>query len=200
MIRSISFAAVLIAVPASAQTDSLAPVAAHLKAVTTMQAGFTQTDQRGRSVMGQLSLKRPGKIRFQYQKGVSTLVVANGNSLYYIDYAVKQVQRWPIGNSPLSVLLKPDTDLSRFAKMVPSADSRIVVVQVRDPKHPEYGLITMGFTRKADAPGGLMLQGWTTRDAQGNTTTIRLTNQQFNVPISDKTFIWSDPRPKGPKG
>ena len=184
----------------AAQSDSLAPVSAHLKAVTTMQAGFTQTDQRGRTLTGQLSLKRPGKIRFQYQKGVPTLVVANGSSLYYIDYSVKQVQRWPIGNSPLGVLLNPNTDLARFAKMVPSNDPRILVVQVRDPKHPEYGLITMGFTRKADAPGGLMLQGWTTRDAQGNTTTIRLANQQFNVAISDKTFIWSDPRPKGPRG
>ncbi len=118
----------------AAQSDSLAPVSAHLKAVTTMQAGFTQTDQRGRTLTGQLSLKRPGKIRFQYQKGVPTLVVANGSSLYYIDYSVKQVQRWPIGNSPLGVLLNPNTDLARFAKMVPSNDPRIVVVQVRDPK------------------------------------------------------------------
>jgi outer membrane lipoprotein-sorting protein len=196
---SAALTATLITIPASAQTSALAPVSAHLKAVSTMQAAFSQVDQRGRTVTGQLSLKRPGKIRFQYQKGVSTLIVANGNSLYYIDYAVKQVQRWPIGNSPLGVLLNPDMDLSKFAKVIDSADPRIVVVQVRDPKHPEYGLITMGFTKKADAPGGLMLQGWTTRDAQGNTTSIRLSNQQFNVPISDKTFIWSDPRPKGPR-
>jgi chaperone LolA len=187
------------AAAAPAQNNDLASVSAHLKSVATMSAGFTQTDQRGRTVSGDLSLKRPGKIRFQYQKGVSTLIVSDGHSLFFIDYAVRQVQRWPIGNSPLGVLLDPNKDLSRFAKVIDAPDPRILVVQVRDPKHPEYGLITMGFTRKADAPAGLMLQGWTTRDAQGNTTTIRLANQQFNVPISDKAFIWSDPRPRGPR-
>jgi outer membrane lipoprotein-sorting protein len=198
-LRYLTLPLAALAIAAPAQNNDLASVSAHLKAVATMSAGFTQTDQRGRTVSGDLSLKRPGKIRFQYQKGVSTLIVSDGHSLFFIDYAVRQVQRWPIGNSPLGVLLDPNKDLSRFAKVIDAPDPRILVVQVRDPKHPEYGLITMGFTRKADAPAGLMLQGWTTRDAQGNTTTIRLANQLFNVPISDKAFIWSDPRPKGPR-
>jgi outer membrane lipoprotein-sorting protein len=44
-----------------------------------------------------------------------------------------------------------------------------------------------------------MLEGWSVVDAQGNRSTVRLANQQFNVPISDKAFRWDDPRPKGPK-
>ncbi len=38
------------------------------------------------------------------------LIVADGSSLYFIDYQVRQVQRWPIGNSPLAVLLNPKRD------------------------------------------------------------------------------------------
>ena len=112
---------------------------------------------------------------------------------------MRQVQRWPITNSPLGVLINPDRDISRYAKVIPGADPRVLSVEGYDPKHPEYGRITMVFARDASAPGGLMLQGWVTLDSQGNRTTIRLDNQRFNVPVSDGTFRWNDPRRTSPR-
>lgn len=188
-------AAVAITAPAAAQSNDLASVSAHLKAVSSMTAAFTQTDRAGKVLTGTLTLKRPGKIRFQYQKGVPILIVADGRALTFIDYSVRQVQRWPIGNSPLGVLLNPDKDLSRFARVVQTGDQRLVVVEAKDPKHPEYGTISLAFTRQASAPAGLMLQGWVMLDSQGNRTSIRLANQAFNGPVSDEAFKWRDPRP-----
>lgn len=188
------------AAPAPAQSGGLAAVSAHLKAVTTMTADFTQTDRAGKTVAGTLSLKRPGKVRFQYQKGVPILIVGDGKALTFIDYSVRQVQRWPIGSTPLGVLLNPDRDLTGIAKLVPAANPRITLVEARDKKHPEYGVITLAFSKNDSAPAGLMLEGWVSIDSQNNRTTVRLTNQRFNGPISDKTFNWSDPRPKGPRG
>lgn len=188
-------AALAIAAPATAQTTGdLAQVQQHLKAVQTMTATFVQTDRTGRSLNGTLTLKKPGKIRFQYQKGVPILIVGDGRALTFIDYSVKQVQRWPIGNSPLGILLDPDRDLSRFAHVVPGADPRVLSVEAADPKHPEYGRITLVFAHAASAPAGLMLQGWVQLDAQGNRTTIRLSDQRFNAAVSDGTFRWNDPR------
>jgi outer membrane lipoprotein-sorting protein len=184
----------------AAAPSPLAEVSAHLRAVQTMTASFTQTDRNGQTLTGSLLLKRPGNIRFEYQPSAQLLVVGDGKALTMIDYAVKQVSRWPIGDSPLSVLLDPNADLARFAKPVPSTDPNVVVIQARDPKHPEYGVISLGFTRRAGAPAGLMLEGWSVIDAQGNRSTVRLANQQFNVPISDKAFRWDDPRRKGPRG
>lgn len=188
------------AAPAPAQSGGLAAVSAHLKAVTTMTADFTQTDRAGKTVAGTLSLKRPGKVRFQYQKGVPILIVGDGKALTFIDYSVRQVQRWPIGSTPLGVLLNPDRDLTGIAKLVPAANPRITLVEARDKKHPEYGVITLAFSKNDSAPAGLMLEGWVSIDSQNNRTTVRLSNQRFNGPISDKTFNWSDPRPKGPRG
>jgi outer membrane lipoprotein-sorting protein len=184
--------------PAQAPSAGLAAVSAHLKAVTTMTANFTQTDRSGRTLSGVLTLKRPGKIRFQYQQGVPLLVVADGKSLNVIDYQVAQVSRWPIGNSPLSVLLDAEQDLARFAKVIDSGDPRVLLVSARDPKRPEFGTITIAFARIASAPQGLMLQGWTVLDAQNNRSTIKLSNQRFNGAISDQAFRWRDPRPKAP--
>jgi len=181
----------------AAPVAELVQVQSHLQAVSTMTATFSQEDRNGRVLTGTMSLKRPGKIRFQYEKGVPQLIVADGSSLYFIDYQVRQVERWPIGNSPLAVLLNPKRDITQFAKLLPTANANVIRVEVHDAKHPEYGRITMIFQKNASAPGGLMLQGWVALDSQNNRTTIRLSNQKFNAPVADGTFRWNDPRKVG---
>lgn len=193
-------AAVPIAAPAVAQSSAgLDRVRTHLSTVSTMVADFQQTDRKGQSVTGTLTLKRPGKIRFQYQKGYPVLVVGDGRALTMIDYEVKQVSRWPIGSSPLGVLLNPSKDLSRIATVVQD-DDQVLVIRARDPKRPEFGTITIAFTKAAGSPAGLMLRGWTTVDAQNGTTVVKLSNQRFNVAVADSMFRWRDPRPSGPRG
>jgi outer membrane lipoprotein-sorting protein len=192
---TVLFPLVLIATSAPAQAPELASISAHLRAVSSMTAGFSQTDRNGKTLNGTLSLKRPGKIRFQYERGVPLLIVSDGRALTFVDYSVKQVQQWPVRNSPLGVLLDPDRDLSRYARVLGDNDPRIILAEVKDPKRPEYGAITLAFERVGSAPGGLMLRGWVSFDAQGNRTSIRLSNQRFNTPVSDETFKWRDPRP-----
>lgn len=183
--------------PAIAQSsNALSAVQAHLKSTSSMTADFVQTDRNGQRLSGQLTLKRPGKIRFQYQKGVPLLIVGDGSRLTMIDYEVKQVQSWPVKNSPLGALLDPDRDLSKYAKVIPTGSNDVVSVEVKDPKRPEYGTITMVFIRDGNAPGGLRLRGWVALDSQNNRTRIDLSNQRFNGPVADSAFRWTDPRPK----
>lgn len=172
----------------------MAQVVQHMQAVGTMTASFTQTDRNGQNLTGRLLLKRPGHVRFEYQKGVPLLIVADGKALTMIDYEVKQVQRWPVKNNPLAALMDPGKELARYGKIVPSGND-VVSVAVRDPSRPEYGTTTMVFTRQANAPGGLMLNGWVTLDSKNNRTSIRLTNVKFNGPVADSNFVWKDPRP-----
>lgn len=186
-------AALVAAAPVIAQSGDLAAVQRHLRAVETMTAGFTQTDRNGKVLTGTLTLKKPGRIRFQYEKGVPILIVGDGRALWFLDYSVGQKQRWPIANSPLGVLLDPSKDITRFAILLPG-DGRLVSVEARDPKHPEYGRITLVFARQASAPAGLMLQGWVALDSQGNRTTIRLTDQRFGIPVADNSFRFNEPR------
>jgi len=189
-----------VAQPMSPQQIDLLAVQTHLRSVTTMTADFAQTDKSGKTLTGQLKLKRPGKIRFQYQPGVPILIVGDGNSLWFLDYQVGQKQRWPIGNSPLGVLLDPSKDITRFARVLAVGDPRIVFVEARDARHPEYGTLTLAFARVVGAPAGLRLQGWIALDGQNNRTSVRLSNQLFNVPLGDEAFRWRDPtRNVGPR-
>ena len=190
----------LIIASAQAQAPDLSLVQRHLRALTTMTADFAQTDRNGKTLTGVLTLKQPGRIRFQYEKGVPLLIVADDGALTFIDYSVKQVQRWPVKNSPLGVLLDPSRDIGRYAKLSPGVDPRLLSVEASDPKHPEYGRITLVFARDAGGPTGLMLQGWVALDSQNNRTTVRLSNQRFGVAINDNAFRWNDPRTTGKSG
>jgi outer membrane lipoprotein-sorting protein len=161
----------------------------------TLRAQFRQTDRNGQILTGSLTLKRPGRIRFQYQEGVPLLIVADGRSLNMIDYEVRQVQRWPIRNSPMAVLIDPAANLLRYARLLPGDTADTISVDVRDPRRPEYGTITMVFQRDAGTPAGLRLYGWVAIDAQDHRTTIRLSNHRYNQPVADSAFRWRDPRP-----
>jgi len=200
LVVALTLAPLMAPVPPAAaqqQQSDLTRVNAYIRGVTTMTATFTQTDRNGQTLTGKLTLKQPGKIRFQYQKGVPLLIVGDGKALTMIDYEVRQVQRWPIGNSPLGVLLDPRKDLSRYGKLIQTGDPNVLSVQARDAKRPEFGTITMIFKRDAAGPAGLQLYGWVALDSQNNRTTVRLSDIAYGVPVADSAFRWKDPRPKG---
>ncbi|MCB2078606.1 MAG: outer membrane lipoprotein carrier protein LolA, partial [Novosphingobium sp.] len=103
---------------------------------------------------------------------------------------------WPIKNSPLGALLDPSRDVGKYGKLIPTGNPNVISVEVRDTKHPEYGIITLVFVRKPSAPGGLELVSWVSLDSQNKRTTIRLANHRYGVSVPDTTFRWKDPRPR----
>ncbi|HWU01844.1 MAG TPA: outer membrane lipoprotein carrier protein LolA [Novosphingobium sp.] len=165
---------------------------AALRDISTLRASFVQTDAGGQRLSGTLLLKRPGKIRFQYQPGVPMLIVSDGRALTIVDKQVNQVQRWPIGKSPMGALLDPKRDVAQYGQVVRTGDPALLAVAVRDRSHPEYGVTTLFLTRKAGAPGGLELAGWDTLDAQNRLTAIRLSGHQYGMPLGDEQFRYLD--------
>jgi outer membrane lipoprotein-sorting protein len=179
-----------------ASAAALDQAVAALRGISTLTADFSQADRNGQVLRGKLTLKRPGRIRFEYEKSVNMLIVGDGRSLTMVDYAVNQVQRWPIRNSPLGALLDPSRDVKRFGTLRPTGNPDVISVEVRDPKHPEYGIITLIFVRNPAAPGGLELANWVALDSQNQRTTIRLSNHRYGMAVADRVFTWRDPRPK----
>ena len=180
----------------AADARQLDQAVAALRGISTMKADFVQTDRKGQVLRGTLTLKRPGRIRFQYEKSAQMLIVGDGRALTLVDYAVRQVQRWPISNSPLGALLDPRRDVAKYGRVMSTGNPNVTSVEVRDSSHPEYGVITLIFTRNASAPGGLELSYWVALDSQNQRTTVALSNHRYGVPVSDNDFRWNDPRPQ----
>lgn len=201
---SIAMAAAVVAAPADSRTASLAEVQSALAATRTMTADFTQVAGNGASTSGRMTVRRPGQARFDYGPESRILVVADGNTLSFVDYRVNQVSQWPIRQTPLGVLLDPAADLSRIARVLPEAESPLpgtIAVLAADPDRPDFGRITFFLERRPDAPGGLMLTGWRVVDAQNNLTSVSLRNVRWNVDVSRTSFAFQDPRRRpGPAG
>lgn len=189
-------AIVAIAAPAQAQSADVAAVERHLSSVQSMTASFKQTDAKGRVARGSMQLKRPGRIRFEYQGG-DLLLVGNGKHLTMVDYAVGQKSSWDLNKTPLGLLLSPNPDIGRIAKVLPQKDPRIVVVRARDARRPEFGTLILAFAKNSSAPGGLMLEGWTAIDAQNKRTTVKLDGQRYNVSVPDTAFRYAEPKKRG---
>jgi outer membrane lipoprotein-sorting protein len=195
----LALVAIVTLAAAPTQATTLADVQRALAATGTMSAGFVQTAADGRRARGTMLLKRPGRIRFDYGKDASYLVVSNGKRLSFIDYKVAQVSEWPIKSTPLGVLLDPTADLARVAKLVPEAENPMpghVAVLAQDPKRADLGRILIFLQPDAAAPGGLRLTGWRVTDAQSNLTTVELSNIRFGTDIPESAFTFRDPRPR----
>ncbi len=179
--------------PAQAQTNDLGAVEAHLGQVQSMTANFRQTDARGRTVNGTMQLKRPGRIRFQYQGG-DLLLVGNGKHLTMVDYAVGQKSSWDLNKTPLGILLAANPNIRRISRIMPQNDKRVLMVRARDARRPEFGTLLLAFVRSPSSPGGLLLEGWTAIDAQNKRTTVKLDNQRYNVAVPDNAFTYAEPK------
>ena len=180
----------------AASTGELAQVEQHLNAAQSMTANFVQTDAKNNQLSGTMQLKRPGRIRFEYGRGANMLLVANGKTLTFIDYDVGQKSSWAIAKSPLSVLLSGNPDLGRIARILPNADSRILLVRARDSRRPEFETMILAFVKTPGAPAGLRLEGWTAIDAQNKRTTVKLDNQRYNVAVPETAFSYAEPTKK----
>jgi outer membrane lipoprotein-sorting protein len=190
------FAAHAHAQSAHAQSTDMAQVQSWLQGTSTLVADFRQTAPNGKISTGKMSLARPGNIRFEYEPSVPVLIVAKGGWLSMIDYGVAQVQRYPIKDTPLSVLLDPQSDVTKLGRVV-AGPTGMLVIEARDAKRPQFGTLTLYFARQpAGAPGGLGLSGWIIVDGQGNRTSIQLSNVRANIPVPASAFTWRDPRPK----
>lgn len=197
LVRALAPVAIVVAAaPAQAQSGDIAKVEAHLAQVQSMTANFTQTDQKNRVARGTLQLKRPGRIRFQYQ-GDDILLVGNRGKLTFVDYAVGQKNSWDLSKTPLGVLLGNRPDIGRIAKIMPQSDPRILLVRARDARRPEFGTLILAFVRTPSAPGGLLLEGWTAIDAQNKRTTVKLDNQRYNVAVPESAFTYAEPKKRG---
>lgn len=189
-------AMVALAAPAAAAAadPAVAQVERSLAATESMTATFVQTNGKGQQLNGKLTLKRPGRARFDYGTAANMLMVADGTDLYFLDYQVGQKNRWPIAKSPLGPLLSSNPDLARIARAMPAQDPRVTLLRVRDARHPEFGTLLLAFVKAAAAPGGLQLEGWTAIDAQNKKTTVKLDQQRYNVAVPENAFQFAEPQ------
>lgn len=175
--------AALPAAPALAAPDTAQRIADHFASVKTMTGEFVQFGPSGEQTGGKFYIERPGKMLFLYENPSPIRVVADGQSLVVNNKKLKTWDIYPLGKTPLKVLLGDSIDLSgsRVRKVTEADDLTTIVIG--DKQLFGDSEITMMFD-----PASYDLRQWTIRDAQGKDTTVMVYNVQQGVKFGAGTF------------
>lgn len=194
MIRFFSLAALILTTTLSAtraQTvnqGDLLRISNYLNGVGTLEGNFVQIGPDGDLSEGTFFLRRPGRMRFQYEPPNPALIIADGTWVGVCDPQAETFDRFPLSETPLDLLLRDRVDL-RQEGAVESIERSAGQLRVKalDPDASDQGSITMVF---ADNP--LELRQWIIVDNQGLTTTVALSDTRANVSLGGALFFIED--------
>ena len=179
--------ALTLAVPfaATAQKLPLGDISAYLNKLQTAKGEFTQINDDGSISTGTIYIKRPGKVRFDYNPPESALVIAGSNTVVIYDGKSNQApESYPLSRTPLSIILARNVNLGAANMVTGHAyDGTATVVTAQDPAHPEYGNIQMKFTGNP-----VELRQWIINDGNGSQTTVVLGDLQTGGSLPNSLF------------
>ena len=172
--------------PAQAEKLSLNAISKYLNGMKTATGEFTQINDDGTISTGQIYIKRPGRVRFEYNPPEKTLVVADGDTVGIIDPKSNTgPEAYPLNRTPLKIILARNVNLARENMVVGhKSDGTSTTIRAQDPEHPEYGNIELVFTSNP-----VELRQWVINDDAGSQTTVILGDLNKGVRIADNNFV-----------
>ena len=185
--KIISILCMVLASPVAAEKISLNEISSYFNAMTTAEAQFSQITDTGETSTGRLFIRRPGRIRFEYDPPEATLVVVGGGQVAVFDPKSRdEPLRFPLRHSPLNLVLEREVDLAQRDMVVAHFEVESqTAVTLQDPENPDYGFIQLIFN---DNP--VQLHQWVVQDNSGGQTHIildsltkggKLSNMLFNI-------------------
>ena len=179
----------LAALPASAAEKlSLSQISEFLNGLKSAKAAFTQINDDGTISTGTLYIRRPGRVRFEYDPPEEALVMAGGGQVAIFDSKSNQPpEQYPLKRTPLNLILERNVNLGRANMVVGHEfDGTTTSVTAQDPENPEYGNIRLVFSGPP-----VELRQWVITNGTGSQTTVvlremdhapRLAASLFSIP------------------
>lgn len=159
-----------------------------LNSVQRMQGRFVQTSPGGARAAGQFFLQRPGRLRFEYDPPATLLIVSDGSVVSLRDTELRTTERTPLRSTPLNLILAPQVDLERNARIVRvSRSGPWTLVTARDRSGQADGQITLHFYGAAAE-----LRSWDVVDATGARTRITLSEVTQPANLDRRLFRLED--------
>ncbi len=164
---------------------SLANISQYLQNLKILKADFSQTNPDGTISSGTILIKRPGRMRFEYNKPDKTLVLVSAGALAIFDpKGDEKPITYPIKNNPISLILKGEVDLLNsgiVAKYKVSAEKAILTI--RDPKKPQRGSVELVFVGTKPA-----LEKFSIKNENGLSTSISLKDIEYPKKLNETLF------------
>ena len=164
---------------------SLENLSDYLTNLKSLKANFVQVNADGSESSGIILMKRPGRMRFEYDKPDKTLVIVSAGALAIFDpKGDQEPMTYPVRNNPISLLLKSEIDLvnsgmvSNYAQKLDEA-----VLIIKDPTKPERGSVELLFSGVQPE-----LKKFTIKNENGTSTSIALEDTEYPKNINNTLF------------
>jgi outer membrane lipoprotein-sorting protein len=173
------------ALPAQAQGQIGVPeIEKYFNSMRTLQARFVQSNPNGSVIQGTFYVRRPGRMRFEYDPPSQLKIVADGFQVTMWDPTTKDFGQWPIGWTAASFLVKDPLSLSgdlRVEKL--ERVNGLIEATMSQAKKPQDGKVIVRFVENP-----LTLRGWTIIDNRGQQVTVALNGMQTGMQLADSLF------------
>ena len=159
--------------PSFAEKISLGNISDYINGLKMIEANFEQVNSDGSIDTGKLYIRRPGKMRLEYEAPNNALVIAGAGSVAIFDDKTKNGPTiFPLKKTPLRLLLKKEVNLienKMISEHTEKNNNTFIVVQ--DPKKLSQGKIEMVFSNQP-----ILLESWTITNQSNQKTKIMLNN------------------------
>jgi outer membrane lipoprotein-sorting protein len=162
----------------------------YINSIRSLQARFVQTNPNGGVVQGNLYLRKPGRMRFEYDAPSQLKIVADGSQVTMWDPANRDFGQWPIGWTAASFLVKEPLQLSgditvEGLQRLPDGLLALTMTQTRKPQEGKF------VVRLSENP--MQLRGWSIIDNRGNKVDVTLTEFKPGAQLADSLFKYDGP-------
>jgi outer membrane lipoprotein-sorting protein len=168
--------------------DDLVRVQNYLNSIKTLTGKFSQITSDGAFSQGTFSIKKPGRLRFEYAPPETISIVADGFRVAVTNTELKTQQAIPISETPLGLLLDDDLDLVNDVEVtsVMRRPGQLTIV-AKQSEGIAAGVVTMIFSDP-----GLELRHWITTDSQGTEVTVAISDLRRDVDVPSSLFHIDD--------
>ena len=183
--KILTFLLFLISGSVSAEKISLDDLSAYMNGIITVESTFTQINENGSSSTGKMHLKRPGRIRFDYDPPNMGIVVVGGGQVAVFDpKSDNEPFRFPLRHTPLNIILEETVDFKKRNMVLEHvSDGPSTILSLQDPSKAEYGYIKLFFTNNP-----IQLRQWVVDNNSGNRSIVVVEDWSEGQDVPDILF------------
>lgn len=157
----------------------------YFNSIKSFQARFVQVSSvGGKQIAGNFFVRRPGKLRFEYDPPAKIVIVSDGLQVTYYDAARDELSQVPLGWSVANFLVQDNLKLSGDLTVtrVERADGllQLTIIQTKSPQEGKLLLVV------SDQP--MQLKRWSVIDAKEREIMITLTDMKTGVNLKNDLF------------
>jgi outer membrane lipoprotein-sorting protein len=155
------------------QLETVKKVSRYFNGLINLRGTFVQTAADNKRMRGRFFVKRPGKLRFEYNLPSRQLIVSDGSMLAIQDLDMHTDDRVALDQTPFRLLLRDDVDLLRDARILEVQEAEdLIILSLQDKSPDAPGQIRLFLSKGAE----LELKEWVTTDSQGTDTRVEVAN------------------------